>query len=323
MSVESQNGQGSPLLVFVGVASLDTIAVVGKYPARDERVVAEDIRVAGGGPAATAAVAAARLGHRTAIIAAIGDDNEGQQIREGLVAEGVNVAGLHTREGSSSSTSLVIVDERAKTRAIINRPGPQLPSQLSAEAQELLAAADWLHLDQHSWPSHELLTKAAPQAKVSLDGGNRIEGLQLDGIDLYAPTREALYELFDAQQSQHELGDIMQRARHEGAATVVVTEGGSGATLLSRNGVVSAQTPKAPIVSTLGAGDVFHGALLAAFAHSNESVETSSSEQAAILFATTVATLSCAGIDGRSRIPYENEVQHLLNASQQESENAL
>ncbi len=55
-------GQSTPevSVTFVGAATLDGIALVPQFPQPDERLVAEEIAYAGGGPAATAAVAAAR-----------------------------------------------------------------------------------------------------------------------------------------------------------------------------------------------------------------------------------------------------------------------
>ena len=54
-------------------------------------------------------------------------------------------------------------------------------------------------------------------------------------------------------------------------------------------------------VSTLGAGDVFHGALLAAFAHGLELRD-------ALTVANRTAALSCRALDGRSAIPAWDEV---------------
>lgn len=48
-------------LVCAGVITIDTIALVEKYPSEDERVIAQEISRAGGGPAAVAAVTASRL----------------------------------------------------------------------------------------------------------------------------------------------------------------------------------------------------------------------------------------------------------------------
>ena len=65
----------------VGVITMDTVALVDKYPNADERVLAEQIVRSGGGPAAVSAVALSRLGIKTAIVGTIGDDQDGQVIR--------------------------------------------------------------------------------------------------------------------------------------------------------------------------------------------------------------------------------------------------
>ena len=65
-------------VVCVGVITMDTIALVDRYPSEDERVLAQEIARGGGGPAAVAAVALARLGISTAIVGTIGDDADGR-----------------------------------------------------------------------------------------------------------------------------------------------------------------------------------------------------------------------------------------------------
>jgi sugar/nucleoside kinase (ribokinase family) len=57
--------------------------------------------------------------------------------------------------------------------------------------------------------------------------------------------------------------------------------------------------------STLGAGDVFHGALLAAFVRGLDL-------RPALAFASAAAALSCAGLDGRSAIPTSSDVERVL-----------
>jgi sulfofructose kinase len=85
------NLPGNGMLVFVGVATEDAIAVVERYPDADERIVAEEVIFSGGGPAATAAVAAARLGIPAALVAVVGDDAEGSKIIADLESEGVDI----------------------------------------------------------------------------------------------------------------------------------------------------------------------------------------------------------------------------------------
>jgi sulfofructose kinase len=60
--------------------------------------------------------------------------------------------------------------------------------------------------------------------------------------------------------------------------------------------VESAGVHEVDVVSTLGAGDVFHGALLAELIRGAPLAE-------ALDFANRCAALSCRGLDGRSAIP--------------------
>jgi sugar/nucleoside kinase (ribokinase family) len=58
-------------------------------------------------------------------------------------------------------------------------------------------------------------------------------------------------------------------------------------------------------VSTLGAGDVFHGALLAYLVRGAELAD-------ALRAANTAASLSCRALDGRSAIPTLDELQGVM-----------
>ena len=87
-----------------------------------------------------------------------------------------------------------------------------------------------------------------------------------------------------------------------GAELVVVTRGEDGSVAYSRDGEV-VEAPATPVdaVSTLGAGDVFHGALLAQLVADVPLRE-------ALTFANACAALSCRALDGRSAIPTAAEV---------------
>ena len=80
--------------VCVGVITIDTIALVDKYPSADERVSAQEIARAGGGPAAVAAVALSRLGIKSAIVGTIGDDADGKEVLRIFEKEGVDTSGI-------------------------------------------------------------------------------------------------------------------------------------------------------------------------------------------------------------------------------------
>lgn len=267
-------------VVCAGLATRDTILRVPRLLPPDGRVVAEERVLAGGGPAATAAVALARLGVGAAFVGAVGDDEAGRFVAEGLAAEGVDTSGLALVPGARTPESTVLVSPGG-ARAIVHVPG-------DAPCPDVDVAADWLHVD-HVGYGHA-------RGRLSIDGGNPVDGLDLRGIALYAPTEEALRAQFGG----------LDEALAAGAELVVVTQGAAGAIAASRDGErVEVPGHEVDAVSTLGAGDVFHGALLAWLVRGAPLRE-------ALRAATVAAALSCRALDGRSAIPTLEELERRL-----------
>jgi sulfofructose kinase len=261
---------------------------VPRLPEPDDRVLVRERVVAGGGPAATAAVALARLGVETTFVGAVGDDEAGEAIRAGLAEERVDVRELQVVPGAVSPQSTILVEEGTGSRAILHHPGSIPPLELTASARALAGAAVWVHADHAGYRAvHGLDTR------ISLDGGNPIDDLDLTGVALYAPTEAELERRFGS----------LDEAIAAGAAAVVVTRGEGGSSAATRDGArFEAAGVRAETTSTLGAGDVFHGALLAALVR-GASLDDS------LASANLAAALSCRGLDGRSAIPTLDELE--------------
>lgn len=291
------------MLTFVGAATLDALALVDRYPAADERVVASEISYAGGGPAATAAVVAARQGHDVAFVGAVGDDSEGQQIIAGLQAEGVRIDGILVVEAGRSAASVVVVSRESSTRAICNRQPPVVDLAAQPVVMELLAASTWVHVDHIGWaPTRSAIGRLMHSPLVSYDGGHQVAGFSAAGLSLYAPTIEALQIRFGPGEPEELLG----QAQQESGGAVVATAGSAGSWALEKTGALT-QVPtfSVEVVSTLGAGDVFHGALVAALADDHPLPD-------AVRRANATAALSCRVLDGRGAIPTLSELNTFL-----------
>jgi sulfofructose kinase len=271
-------------VVCAGLATRDTIWRVPALPPPDGRVVATEAAIAGGGPAATAAVTLARLGIDVAFAGAVGDDDAGTFVRDGLEREGVDVSSLGVVPGGRTPQSGVLVDPDGG-RAIVHHPGT-----VRFFGFDLDEEPEWLHVD------HVGFRPGTPAARLSLDAGISIDELELDGVTLYAPTEERLRDDFGSAEA----------ALDAGAELVVVTRGAAGSVATTRDGVVDAPgVPCEGLVSTLGAGDVFHGALLAYLVRGAPLPE-------ALHAANTAASLSCRALDGRSAIPSLDELERSL-----------
>ena len=282
-------------MVSIGLATADTIVALPRWPSPDGRVRADEISRGGGGPAATAAVTVARLGHSSAIVGTIGTDRTGSEVRAALEAEGVDISHVEESAGPTAE-SVILVDRSSGTRAILHRPGATLAA-LSDAAADSCSAARWVHADHAGAP---LLAEIDPSRR-SIDEGTPIEGLEMTGVGIYAPSADALRARFPGLGPHAAIRHVLAA----GARRVVVTFGADGAIAADATGAWRAPGVTVPVVSTLGAGDVFHGALIA-------SMLDGLALPAATRRANVAAALSCAALDGRSGIPTAVELDAAL-----------
>lgn len=285
-------------VVCIGLATADLIVELPRWPEPDGRLVVETLSRSGGGPAATAAVAAARLGRRVAMCGAVGTDEAGRRVRDGLAAEGVGVELLVERDGPTAE-SVILLDRPAATRSILHAPGTTLDAP-SPEAVAATGAAAWVHVDHAGWSL--AVAAGVPRSRLSVDAGNPIEGLQLTGLGLYAPTARAIADRYPGRR----VGDAIAAAMADGAQRVVVTLGASGALAADGSGAWMAPSVPVDVRSTLGAGDVFHGALVAGLAEGRSLPD-------ALAMANVAGALSCRGLDGRATIPFREELAAAMN----------
>jgi sulfofructose kinase len=245
------------VIVCVGLATRDTIYRLPEFPEADGRVIASERAVAGGGPAATAAVAIARLGVPVRFVGVVDDDLPGVE--------------THRLPGRMVESTILVCED---TRAIVTEP----PEQFACPP-ELLEDADWVHVDHVGY-------RALPpgdNVRLSVDAGFPLPDVDTTQVDLWSPP---------ASMDDGRRGKL-----------TVVTRGADGCTAYTEDGE-TIDVPGEPVdgvVSTLGAGDVFHGALLAAFARGLGLRD-------ALAAANRAAALSCRALDGRSAVPTWEEV---------------
>jgi sulfofructose kinase len=273
-------------VLSAGIATVDTIVLVDKYPHADERVVALQSVRAVGGPATTAAVTMARLGIDVALSCVIGDDDEGRFILEALKREGVDTRNVFVNPSIHTAIGTIIVSKSEKTRAIVVQPHSKLPSKPAN-----LNDYQWIHVDQFGMKAiKEWGVSRGGNSKLSIDIGYTTPGLNTADYDLYAPSANITTDVSTAIRDKN---------------IVVISQGGDGS--VYSDGVNSGEVPaiKTEILSTLGAGDVFHGALVATQVWEKPIEE-------AVAIANIVAGLSCRGLDGQSGIPTKAELDAFL-----------
>src|SRR5450830_1069163 len=142
----------APLLVCCGLVTLDVLQFVDRLPAPDEKIVATELAVGFGGPAANAAATAVALGVRTRLVPALGSGAVADLVRTGLSDTGIELVDLLDGAPGTPAVSTVLVTRATGERAVVsvNATGTD---DLSARARELaadaLTGASVLLLDGH------------------------------------------------------------------------------------------------------------------------------------------------------------------------------
>lgn len=287
--------------VCVGVITIDTIALVDKYPSADERVLAEEILRAGGGPAAVAAVALSRLGVKSAIVGTIGDDADGKAVLRIFEKEGVDTSGISI--GTTSTAGSVIVASKEHSARAISTRQPVTQAPINPAAKRLIADAEWLHVDHVGIKRlDEAEVSRGKGPKISFDAGYGVESFDPIVVDLFVPTDRQMALRYPGV----DLSVALENDAMKAGNTVVATQGSTGSAGFStETGLVTAPGFKVDVASTLGAGDVFHGALVAQLIQGHQLQE-------AMRRANAVAALSCRGLDGQSMIPTTPELDTYL-----------
>ena len=288
----------------MGVITVDTIALVDQYPQEDERVVAQQISRAGGGPAAVAAVALSRLGIRSAIVGTIGDDADGKEVLRIFEKEGVDTSGVSI--GNTATAGSVIVASKKNSARAISTRQPVTQSPLNESAKKMISAAEWLHVDHVGVTRlNEAGITRGKGPQISFDAGYGVEDFDPSLVDLFVPTDRQMSLRYPGVS----LSVALENDSTKSGNTVVATQGSAGSSGYSpETGLVSASGFKVEVTSTLGAGDVFHGALIAQIIQGFEL-------SVALHRANAVAALSCRGLDGQSMIPTTAELNAFLEAN--------
>lgn len=295
-------------VICVGHSALDRVFTVDAWPQASAKVAAKAYAEIGGGMAANAAVAVARLGGEAHFWGPAGEDSVAEVMSAQLQAAGVDVRGLRRFAGLYSSTSAILIGARGE-RLIVSYRGTALE-----------APAGWLRLDQIGTACALLADVRWPQGAIAaLRAARRcgipsvIDADTAESATLQALAGEAEYAVFSEPGLAcfAGAGDIeggLRRALALGARFAAVTQGERGVFWIEAGqpeGLRHLPAFAVPVVDTLAAGDVFHGAFALELARGQAPAD-------ALRFAAAAAAIKCTRPGGRSGSPSRDEVEEFL-----------
>ena len=245
--------------IGLGFCSNDYLAVLPEIPIDHKLQMLEHL-VQGGGPAATAAVAAARLGVTASFVGVVGDDDPGKRIIRDFEAEHVATDGIVIRRGSESAIAYCWIEQSTGKRSVAWTRGTLQELQAEEVDLEAVRNAKVLHIDGHNPRAALAAVKEARKhgVIVNFDAGTLRDGVPelLPYVTILIASEKFAVQYAndsDMERALLKLGEI-------GAPVTGLTMGDRGSLILD-NGQIR-HCPAFPItpVDTTGAGDVFHAA---------------------------------------------------------------
>lgn len=260
-------------LLVVGDANPDAIVreAPGALAYGQAEQLAGDGALTIGGSAGITACGAARLGLRTAMAGAVGDDSAGRFIRDELVRRGVDVRALAVRAELHTGISVTFV--RGDDRAIVTFPGSVAALEADMVDLDLVRAARHVHvgsffLQPRLAPGLRGLFEAARSAGAgtSLDLNWDPSGRWDGGLADVLPAVDVLFV------NAAEAAAVSGAADPSVAATVLAARGPLPVVKLGADGALAhdgcrllhVSAPCVDVVDTVGAGDSFDAGFLCA-----------------------------------------------------------
>lgn len=287
-------------VLVAGSANLDFVVRAAHVPAPGETVLGRDLATYPGGKGANQAVACARAGAPTRMLAAFGDDAYAAPIERSLQAAGVALHALRIAD-RATGTAFICVSDDAEN-AITVAPGAN-------------AALRPEHLPDLEGVSHLLLQLETPLETVEAWArAARAAGTTV--ILNAAPARALPAQLLEAIDvlvvNEGELatitgvrGDLEAALARLNTPCVVVTLGARGCCARIGDELLHQAAYPVAAVDTTAAGDTFCGTLAAALA-------AGEGHAAALRRASAASALACTRPGAQSSVPVRAEVDALL-----------
>ncbi|WLH61068.1 ribokinase [Pseudomonas sp. FP2300] len=296
-------------VVVIGSLNMDLVTRAPRLPRGGETLIGESFSTIPGGKGANQAVAAARLGAKVSMVGCVGSDAYGEQLRGGLLAEGIDCQAVSVEEGASG-VALIIVDDNSQNAIVIvaGANGVLTPEVLGG-VDEVLQSADVIicQLEVPDATVGHALKRGRELGKiVILNPAPASHTLPVDWyacVDYLIPNESEAAVLSGLAVDSLETAEAA--AAHliaAGAGKVIVTLGAQGLMFANGTSFEHFPAPRVKAVDTTAAGDTFVGGFAAALASGKSEVD-------AIRFGQVAAALSVTRAGAQPSIPTLLEVQ--------------
>lgn len=302
------------MIYVLGSANMDLVFALQRLPRAGETLSGGDLQLFPGGKGANQAYAAAKLGGRVALIAAIGSDPFGPKLTASLREAGVDTSLIETSASPTGCACIYVLPNGENSIVISPGANATLLPDTALPKLANLGPADFL-LAQLEIP---LETVAAAFAHTRRAGATTIldpaparalPAALLSNVDILTPNQtEAAVLLGDPElriETFHEAEAAARRLLALGPRAVLMKLGALGSLYVSANTRAHAEAFRVHAIDTTAAGDVFNAALAVALAAAHPIPE-------ALRFANAAAAVSVTRPGAQNSAPTREETLALL-----------
>ncbi|MFJ8627689.1 PfkB family carbohydrate kinase [Kitasatospora sp. NPDC093550] len=287
-------------VIVIGSVSTNRMLRCPVLPSPGETVLAETVLAEGadrgfGGRGADQAVAAARMGAATHLVAKVGRDAEGEAALADLHGAGVETGAVFAHPDAPTGQTIVTVDPYGGN-TVVAVPGANAqltPDEVTAALTRLRLLPVDVVLTSNEVPAACIGATAAALPAAGPSGGTRWlhAAAPAGALPDAGPDGPRPLVVANAVEARRLTGaaDVTAAARALADRTegVVITLGGDGALVAADGRSSRLPAPAVRVVDTTGAGDVFCGALAAELARGADLHAAAATAVAAGAFAVT------------------------------------
>ena len=300
-------------IVVLGSLNMDLVVRARRAPAGGETLPGQAFYTIPGGKGGNQAMAVSRLGGRAVMVGRVGADGFGEQMRQNLASNGVDIRFVRQEQDQTSGVALIVVEENGENRILIV-PGANGRVNREDVNTALNAAHDAVLLVMQ----FEIDTQVVEYA-TELAYRQKLPVL-LNPSPPYALSEQLLHQVTYMVLNEHEAEQLSglkvtdpasaetaaRVLQNRGAGMVILTLGGQGLVAVSAEQVIFLPAYPVEVVDSTAAGDAFIGGLAV-------SLSQGAALPKALRFANAAGALAVTRLGAQTSLPTRQEVLDFLS----------
>ena len=284
----------TPKITVVGSFAVGMTIRASKLPIFGETMLGTDFDMGPGGKGSNQAVATARLGARSSLLAMVGTDKLASIATDLYSAEGVDASLVIRRAERATGVGFIILNAKGENFIILDMGANELLDADAVEAAEAQIAASDVVMTVLEVPTPaaaramELGRKHGATTILNPAPARALPTSIFELVDYLTPNESELRILLnlpanDPRSSEELAGELRRR----GVRNVITTLGREGAMILTDTLNLRVPAIRVEVTDTTGAGDAFNSGFAVALAEGRDLIE-------AVRFGVACGGLACA-----------------------------